>query len=99
MDEPQKQTTKKSRIKYDSTKSLIEGLENFKLKTSSEKRKRKICICQKENTCKVFDDITKEVNNPRISKRVLEYEKYCTGIGKTSPRILHTVVINCIEEW
>lgn len=38
MDEPQKQTTKKSRIKYDSTKSLTEGLENFKLKTSSEKR-------------------------------------------------------------
>lgn len=92
MDDPQKQTTKKNRIKYDSTKSLIEALENFKLKASSEKTgdEKTASVSQQENTCKVFDDIMKEANTPRISKRVLEYEKECAGP--------YSVLINYIEE-
>lgn len=92
MDDPQKQTTKKNRIKYDSTKSWIDGLENFKLKASSEKRgeERSASVSQQQNTWKVLDDIMKEANTPRISKRVLEYEKECAG--------LYSVLINYIEE-
>jgi len=92
-----------------SSTSQTEGLANvlFKLKASTEKRgeEKKNLYLLVNNRISIgyqSDEITKQGHTPRgvswesfFSKRDLEYKLYCTDTGKTSPRILQLIAINC----